>query len=331
MNDRIPLFFSLATLLIAPLTAHEHRAVGVAGTGPGGTAAGGEPLRIIGPDGTGTIHYLRPRGRSPGPRPEGFHPELRGGGYYYLDERPRTIYDEQGNPALDSFGELVIAAEGFSFIALSSEPLFPEAGHAHPGTYIFCEIVSVTGPPGASFGFWESGVSLYSDTPTLILATNQASGNPRFSISEGGDEINADPYGHIHERAWSADKPGDYQLTVRFVDASTNRPGGGPWHPPSRNYTFHFRAGPEFTPVGQRVEGSGFVLTWPSQMGIWETAFFPESGIVFKILRSTTLAPGEWTSIGEVTGTTAAAVSFTDPSPPATNAFYKLAYDWSTP
>jgi hypothetical protein len=331
MNPRKILLPCLAALLASPLSAHEHRAVGVTGTGPGGTASGGEALRIIGPDGTGTIHYLRPRGRGPVPRPEGYHPELRGGGYYYLDERPRRIYDAQGNPAIDAQGEPVIADEGFSLIALSSDPDFPEAGHAHPGTLVSCEIVSVTGPPGASFGFWDAGVSYYLDTPTFVMSANQPTGNPRFVISEGGDYPGADPYGHIHDRAWTADTAGDYQVTLRFVDVSTNREGGGPWHLPSRNYVYHFRAGPEFKLSGQSVAGSGFFLTWPGQMGISETAYPPESGIVFKILRSTSLSPGDWTPIGEVTGTTAAAMTFTDPSPPADSAFYKLAYDWSTP
>ena len=173
--------------------------------------------------------------------------------------------------------------------------------------------------------------SYYEATPTLILPLNQPTGNPRFVISEGGDDADADPYGHIHDRAWTADKPGDYHVTLRFVDLSTNRAGSGPWHQPSQNYIYHFKAGPEFKPTGQRVAGVGFVLTWPSQMGISETAYPPESGIVFKILRSTTLSPGDWAPIGEVTGTTAATMTFTDPSPPAVRAFYKLAYDWSTP
>ena len=103
------------------------------------------------------------------------------------------------------------------------------------------------------------------------------------------------------------------------------------WHTPSVSYVYHFKAGPEFKVTGRQVAGSGFVLTWPSQMGISDTAYPSESGMIFKVLRSTSLAPGSWTPIGEVTGTTTATVSFTDPSPPPAKAFYKLAYDWSAP
>lgn len=325
-------FFGLSFLSVFPLTAHQHRAVGALPTHPNTQVVGGEPLAIIGENtDTHVIHNLRPRGVNAHPRPEGYYPELRGGGYYYLDERPRMLYDAQGHPALNNQGQTVVAEEGFSIVALSSDPDFPDPDHAHPGALIVCEIVSVTGPPGGNFGFWESERSYYFDTPTLSLPVNQATGSPQFAISQGADALGADTFGHIHDRSWTADKPGDYYVTLRFVDISTNRPSGGSWHTPSPNYVYHFKAGPDFKPSGQRVAGVGFVLTWPSQMGISDNAYPPETGIVFRILRSTSLAPGEWTSIGEVTGTTNATVSFTDSSPPAAKAFYKLAYDWFRP
>lgn len=330
LSESVSCLLGILLVSTGPLAAHEHRAVGVLLTSPNTQASGGEPLRIIGAnDGTQVIHYLRPRAINSTPRPDGYHPELRGGGYYYLDERPRRIYDVQGNPAFDQSGQPVVAPEGFSLVALSSDPDFPEAGHAHPGALIYCEIVSVVGPPNANFGFWDSQRSYYEATPTYSLPTNQPTGSPRFAISEGGDAAGTDTYGHIHDRSWTADKPGDYHVTLRFIDISTNRPGGGPWHPPSPNYLYHFKAGPDFQPSGKWVPGAGFVMTWPSQMGISDTAYPPESGIVFKILRSTTMATDDWISIGTVTGATTATISFTDPSPPTAKAFYKLAYEWA--
>lgn len=319
-------------LMILPSFAHEHRAVGVLLTIPNTVVQGGEPLRIIGGNnGTGSIHYLRPRGINANPRPDGYHPELRGGGYYYLDERPRSLYDSNGNPVVDSQGQAIVADEGFSLIALSSDVDFPEPNHAHSGALIFCEITNVVGPPGALFGFWDSQRSFYEATPTYSLPANQPTGNPRFAISEGEDFAGADTYGHIHDRAWTADKPGDYYVTIRFIDISTNRPGGGPWHSPSPDYVYHFKAGPDFRPSGKLVDGTGFMITWPSQMGISDDAYPPESGMVFQILRCTTLAAGDWTTIGTATGSTGASVSFTDFNPPTSKAFYKLAYDWSAP
>ncbi|MES2439684.1 MAG: hypothetical protein V4584_11480 [Verrucomicrobiota bacterium] len=53
-------------------------------------------------------------------------------------------------------------------------------------------------------------------------------------------------------------------------------------------------------------------LTWPSAVGL-----------TFLIQRSTTLATGSWTTVGTIPGT-AGTASFTDPSPPAGKAFYKV-------
>lgn len=318
--------FRLAALIALtplPAPAHEHFPVGVLDANGNGGADPGEALRFTGNHGAGVVFELEPRAVGPTSRPDGYHPELRCGGYYMLDERPRVVTTGGGDP--------VLKEQGFSFVALSSDPFFPEDDHAHPGSWIWCEIVSVTGPPGAKLGFWDSQRSYYFDDPTYSLPTNQPTGNPRFVISEGGDEEGADTYGHIHERSWTTDKPGDYQVGIRFIDLSTNRPGGGPWHQPSQTYVFHFKAGPDFTPVGKLVPGEGMTLTWPSRMGISDTAFPAETGIVFTILRSSSLAAGDWTAIGSVTGTTAATATFTDPSPPAAKAFYRLAYDWSTP
>lgn len=331
MNYPKLILIILLPLFTQPLFGHEHREVGVVGSGPGGAAAGGEALQFIGADGTDQIHFLRPRGLGSGPRPSGSHPELRGGGYYYLDELPRRVYDLQGNPLFENPGEPLVASEGFSLVALSAHPDFPEVGHAHAGALIACEIVSVAGPPGARFGFWGEEVSYTSGTPTFSLSCNQPTGNPRFRISEGTDEADADPYGHIHNRAWTADKPGDYFVTIRFIDISTNRSGGIPWHLPSQNYIYHFKAGPDFTPTGQWVSGVGFVLTWPSQMGISAIANLPEIGVIFRVLRSSTLVPSEWILMGEVTGTSAKMLNFTDLSPPPAKAFYRLSYDWSAP
>jgi hypothetical protein len=314
---------ALIGLTALPAAAHEHFPVGILDANHNGVADAGEALQFTGAHGAGVVYHLEPRAVGPQPRPEGYHPEWRCGGYYLLDERPRVVTTGGGEPVLKD--------QGFSMVALSSDPLFPEPGHAHPGAWIWCEIVSVTGPPGARLGFWDSQRSLYFDDPTFTLLTNQATGNPRFVISEGTDEADADTFGHVHDRSWTTDKPGDYFVAIRFIDLSTNRPGGGPWHQPSQTYVFHFKAGPDFTPSGQRVAGSGYVLTWPSQMGISDSAYPAETGMVFTILRSASLAGGDWTAIGSVTGTTAATATFTDPSPPVAKAFYRLAYDWSTP
>ena len=291
-----------------PSVAHDHFAAGILDTNLNGQPDAGEPLQFVGPSGNNkTFHLLA--------RPVGFRPLQRCGGYYMLDERPRTLFPN----------------DAFSIIALSDGQYDLESpGHAHTGSLICFEIVSVSGPPGAKFGFWDQGVSSYSDIPTVSLTTNEATGNPRFMVSEGIDDAADDPFGHIHGRSWTADKPGDYAVGLRLVDLSTTGPGGGPWHPPSQIYIYHFTAGPEFRVSGQQVTGVGLVLTWPSQMGIW-AADTNQRGILFDVERSSTLAPGSWQKIGTITGTTAPSATFTDSSPPAGTAFYRLNYLWSVP
>ncbi len=301
MNPKTILCYFLAATITAG--AHDHFAAGIVDSNQNGQADAGEPLAFVGADGTNRVFHLLPR-------PVGFRPAQRCGGYYMLDERPRTLFPN------DSFS-IVALSDGQYDVA---SPL-----HAHTGAWIWAEITSVSGPPGATFGFWDAETSYSSDIPSVSFPANEPTGNPRFVIGEGVDDISEDPSGHIHGRSWTADKPGDYQVGIRLVDLSTTGPGGGPWHSPSETYILHFKAGPDFQPAGQTVQG-GFKLTWPSRMGIWEPY---QTGVVFEIQRSTDPVSGGWTTIGSVTGTTADSATFTDPSSPAAKAFYRLSYGWS--
>lgn len=290
-------------MAISPAAAHDHFGAGVVDTNANGQPDAGEPLAILGTDPSTRVFRLLPR-------PVGFRPAQRCGGHYMLDETVRTLFPN----------------DAFSFTVLSDgQEETAVTGHPHTGAFIWLEITAVTGPAGAHFGFWEAGRSATADTPTVSFATHQPTGGFAFVLSTGTDAEDQDPFGHVHGRAWTADKPGDYQVSLRLVDRSTTGPGGGPWHAPGKEFTLHFKAGPDFQPSIHKVAGTGCILTWPSQMGIWEPS---QTGIVFKILRTTDPAQG-WEPIGSVTGTSAATATFTDPSPPPGKAFYRLAYDWA--
>jgi hypothetical protein len=308
-----------ALLPVLPAAAHDHFAAGIINRDvnnqpiPGGPLqlldSAGQPLVLL-PGGivNKTFHLLA--------RPTGYRttaPFQYCGGYYSLDERPRTLFP----------------ADSFSFTALSDGQIEAAAPlHAHTGARIWMEIVSVSGPPGATFGFWESNWSASNDSPSSVFATNQPVGeNNLFILSESFfDDAGEDPQGHIHGRAWSADQPGTYLVGFRLVDLSANRPGGLPWHTPSQIYYFRFEAGPSFQPVVQRV-GATCKLTWSSQMGTSD--LFSQPGIPFTIERATMLNPPNWQPIGTVTGTTGATATFTDSTPPAGKAFYRLNYNWA--
>lgn len=279
--------------------AHQHFAAGIIDANHNGTADEGETLRFAqGDPETAVFHLLaRPVGQ-------------RCGGHYMLDEAARTLFP----------------ADAFSIIALSDGQYEVESpDHPATGSWIWAEIVSVSGPAGATFGFWEEN----SNTMTQAFITNQPTGNHPFVISEGIDDPFDDPFGHIHGRAWTANRPGEYVVGIRLVDLSTSGPGGGPIHAPSRVYQFRFIAGPSFQPSLARNSNGSNTLTWPSQMGIWQAG--NQTGIPFRVMRSESLAAGSWQLIGTVHGTTAETVTFTDAAPPSTKAFYRLEYPWAIP
>ena len=293
---------ALVAAAIVSADGHDHFAAGIVDANPNRLPDAGESLRLIGPDPTAKVFHLlaRPVGQTCG-------------GYYMLNENVRTLFP------LDSF----------SFTALSDGQTESGAvNFAHTGSDIWMEITAVAGPAGANFGFWEVGQASASETPTASFPTNVPTGNFTFEISEPLPWIDAadqDPYGHIHGRCWTADRAGDYFVSYRLVDRSTSGPGGGPWHTPSPAYVLHFKAGPEFQPT-TKLAGGSCILTWPSQMGIWEPY---QTGIGFRVERNTSLAATGWVTLGTVAGTTAASASFTDTAPPAGQAFYRLSFDWS--
>ena len=295
---------TLLTLAAVAAFAHDHYAVGVLDSNNNGLPDEGEPLQLNGLSPTKIFHLL--------PRPVGQRPRQRCGGYYMLDERPRTLFPN----------------DAFSLIAISDGQYDANTvGHAHTGAWIWAEIVSVSGPSGANFGFWEEDWSFSNDTPTRSFATNQPTGNYSFVLSEGFDDAGEDPFGHIHGRSWTADKPGVYVVGIRFVDLSTSGPGGGPWHAPSQVYNFRFEAGPKFEPTMER-SGNTVTLTWPGLMGHYAVDAL-QTGIVFTVQRANSLSPSTWTNIGTVTGGTAPTVTFTDPAASGTQALYRLRWQWS--
>jgi len=298
----------LAATVTAFAQSHAHYGAGVVDTNGNHQPDAGEPLQFVGESGTSKTYHLLAR-------PVGQRPTQRCGGYYMLDERPRTLFP----------------ADAFSFTAISDGQFDANtAGHAHTGAYLWMEIVSVTGPAGAHFGFWEENWSASHDTPSTSFTTNQPTGNFRFLLSEGFDDATEDPFGHIHGRSWTADQPGEYYLGMRIVDLSTTGPGGGAWHTPSQVYVYHFSAGPRFQPTGKMIAGTGYVLTWPSQMGHWN-GDLTQTGISFAVERTDSLSSPNWQTIGTILGTTADTVSFTDATPPTGRGFYRLRYLWATP
>jgi hypothetical protein len=66
-----------------------------------------------------------------------------------------------------------------------------------------------------------------------------------LALSEGDGSPSADPFGHIHGRRYTLDRPGFYTLGLRVVDTSTHGHGteGAPHHSPSDLFHMYVQAG----------------------------------------------------------------------------------------
>ncbi|HTD67906.1 MAG TPA: hypothetical protein VK846_15385 [Candidatus Limnocylindria bacterium] len=135
---------------------------------------------------------------------------------------------------------VIYSATNLQFWSLSNT----NPGAAAIGSYIVCEVLSVTGPAGGVFSFWEQGWR----TPTFsfpVGVTPVASSN-RFDVSEiglGAGLGDGDPIGRIPLRRFTVNQPGDYFVTFKLFDTSTNTASWGPAHTPSDPITVKFSTG----------------------------------------------------------------------------------------
>ena len=137
------------------------------------------------------------------------------------------------------------------------------------------ELVSVNGPAGGSFAFWEVGATL----PTWsrpVGWTNAPGDLAAWPVVVGGD-------GHLHGRALTFDKPGAYSVIVRAVDA-TNA------FLPSlvKTITFEAQRPPTLT---LRIAQPDAVLSFTSRLNL-----------DYDLQACTNLAGGAWISLATFAG-----------------------------
>jgi hypothetical protein len=125
----------------------------------------------------------------------------------------------------------------------------PAPGCAAQGAYIETILKSVAGPPGGVIGFWQENDDGTGTTEIFEVPIGTTGGTNRFNLTEG--EVGAgvdtpdgpDPFGHIHGRRFTANKPGLYTVGFQFIDTSQSGTDGGPIHTPSKTNFFYFQAG----------------------------------------------------------------------------------------
>lgn len=132
------------------------------------------------------------------------------------------------------------------------------------------ELVSVTGPPGGSFSFWE--VNATQPTWTRATSWSSAQGNvPSLPVVVNGED-------HVHGRCFTMDKPGTYTATFRAVASAGSLS-------PSTNKTITFRA-QQPPQLSIATSGSNILLSFTNR-----------NGFACDLQVCTNLVDGSWANI----------------------------------
>ena len=158
------------------------------------------------------------------------------------------------------------------------------------------EIVSVSGPAGGSFAFWEVGAT----APTWTLPSGWTGPGAAFPVVFQGDT-------HAHGRVFTMDRPGTYTVTFRAVDAAGQ-------YAPSADTTVTF--------VAQQPPR----LSIAAADGDVSLSFTSRVNLVYDLQVCTDLASGEWANVEPHTfmDGDGGMIGMTDPVADRPKAFYRL-------
>jgi len=148
---------------------------------------------------------------------------------------------------------------GPTFTALS----LTNTGGSAAGSFLTAEIVSVAGPVGGQFAFWEGEDQGGGSSPLFSILTGGTGLFYRFALSDaaaGAGIAGQDPFGHLHGRRFTTTMEGLYTIGFRVLDTSVNGTGSGPIHLPSDVLFMNFATVPE--PSVLALVGLGLAGTW---------------------------------------------------------------------
>lgn len=132
----------------------------------------------------------------------------------------------------------------FTSAAIETRNGGPDFSTAERGAFVELMITSVEGPPGGNLLMWDENINPGIPTKLFAVPVGTRYGTNRIELSESDrEDPGADPYGHVHGRRFTADKPGLYTLGLQLVDTSKWGPDDGPIHQPSAINYFYFQAG----------------------------------------------------------------------------------------
>lgn len=224
------------------------------------------------------------------------------GGYYF----PQVLRTN-GLNAGHYRGEVI----SFTALAALPENGGPIPGHAAFGAQLAVQVVSLAGPAGGSFAFWEGDGESDLGNITFSVPVGTTNGTNHLLISQNGGEPETDPYGHIHGREFTTSLPGTYLVGFRVIDVSGNGAGGGAIHSPSDVLQVRFQA-------GLRIDA---IQTFSNRV----TASFRSPPGISNVLEATTaLAGSNWLPAAAPLRGNNSLQTFTDTNAPAGNRFYRL-------
>ena len=207
-------------------------------------------------------------------------------------EQLATYFPLGEKPAYDTY-----AFPGSAYATVLTFSAFDNTAPPPNGALVRIDILSVSGPDGGSFSFWEVGAA----SPTWTRSSGWTSSppdHPSFLASDDGTG-----YGHIHGRVFSTNKPGIFDVTFRAVDTTGAYAG-------SNTSTIRFTA---ITPPQ---------LAIGSQGGDIKLTFTSRANLVYDVQSSTTLDAKSWTTISTLDGS-GGVIEFTDPLANRPRVFYR--------
>ncbi len=195
------------------------------------------------------------------------------------------------------------------------------AGAPAVGSYVVAEVLSVTGPVGGVLSLWEQGWR----TPTyhFPVGVPPVVNSNRFDVSDisaSAGLADGDPVGRIPTRRFTANTAGEYLLTVKLLDLSTNTSLAGPVHMESDPLTIKFTTGLD-------LGFSRFAVSTNNVTNRVTTITFRQSGLTNLFLDATTDLSNWFALRGPFTSAPALhqATVFAFTNRPPTNAvFYRL-------
>ena len=194
----------------------------------------------------------------------------------------------------------------FTVLAATIDFLGPVDNAPALGSRIFAQLISVEGPAGGVFAFWDTGAT----EPTFNLPCG-TTGTNTWRLSQNDGSPGTDPFGHINGRRFTATKPGISTVGFRALDFSTNGVNGGPIHTPSDVIKMYFQAGDNIKAIKPDADHT-------------QVTFGARAGYTWQVQTTTALNPFDW----QPTGAPVAGDDFfhdvVDINPVVSNRFYRV-------